>query len=346
MITACAMAKKTSAWPVVSERSATNVIALPLAGQIDRVYPELSAGLHLPRLARVMGPTDSAALGDQSDPFRPRYAVNLQLLDENGAAAADTPVYNAVPLPVPMAAAEGGLFQYPPEGALVEVGFAEGRPDKPLIRQTLADGQALPDIKPGEQLQQQRAGVSQRVTQAGTWQRETDQAIEESSSQRRVTSDQENRTTTARTTLVQANDTTTVLGTAKLLAGAAVQLADGDYTIGASGNLVSRCSKDRIGDVGQNDSLKVGGTLTEQIQGIRRSVAAAQELLAPTIRLGSEEVNVLSLLTDTLDVLSQLAEQTAQHTHSNTGTPTNSEAIAATGEKTNDLREKYAPFIA
>ncbi|BEO03774.1 DUF2590 family protein [Serratia marcescens] len=112
------------------------------------------------------------------------------------------------------------------------------------------------------------------------------------------------------------------------------------------GNLVSRCSKDRIGDVGQNDSLKVGGTLTEQIQGIRRSVAAAQELLAPIIRLGSEEMNVLSLLTDTLDVLSQLAEQTAQHTHSNTGTPTNSEAITATGEKTNDLREKYAPFIA
>lgn len=318
----------------------------PEQRQIDKIYPELSAGLHLPRLARVMGPTDSAALGDQSDPFRPRYAVNLQLLDENGAAAADTPVYNAVPLPVPMAGAEGGLFQYPPEGALVEVGFAEGRPDKPLIRQTLADGQALPDIKPGEQLQQQRAGVSQRVTQAGTWQRETDQAIEESSSQRRVTSDRENRTTTARTTLVQANDTTTVLGTAKLLAGAAVQLADGDYTVGASGNLVSRCSKDRIGDVGRNDSLKVGGTLTEQIQGIRRSVAAAQELIAPTIRLGSEEVNVLSLLTDTLDVLSQLAEQTAQHTHSNTGTPTNSAAIAATGEKTNDLREKYAPFIA
>lgn len=317
----------------------------PEQRQIDKIYPELSAGLHLPRLARVMGPTDSAALGDQADPFRPRYAVNLQLLDENGAAVKDTPVYNAVPLPVPMAGAEGGLFQYPPEGSLVEIGFAEGRPDKPLIRQTMPDGQALPDIKPGEQLQQQRAGVSQRVTQAGTWQRETDQAIEESSSKRTVTSDQESRSTTVRTTLVQANDTTTVLGTAKLLAGAVVQLSDGDYTIGATGNLISRCSKDRINDVGQNDSLKVGGSLTEQIKGIRRSVAAVQELLAPSIRLGSEDVNVLSLLTDTLDVISQLAAQTAQHTHSNTGTPTNSDAIAATGEKTGKLHEKYAPFI-
>ncbi|HHT0239282.1 TPA: P2 family phage major capsid protein [Raoultella ornithinolytica] len=318
----------------------------PEQRQIDKIYPELSAGLHLPRLARVMGPSDSAALGDQADPFRPRYAVNLQLLDENGEAARNTPVYSAVPLPVPMAGAEGGLFQYPPEGALVEIGFADGRPDKPLIRQTLPEGQALPDIKPGEQLQQQRAGVSQRVTQAGSWQRETDQAIEETSSLRKVSSEQESRTVTERTTVVKANDTATVLGTAKLMAGAVVQLADGDYTAGATGNIVSHCGKDRSASVGQNDNLAVGGSLTEKIQGIRRSVAAAQELLAPSIWLGSEEVNVLSLLTDTLDVLRQLAEQTAQHTHSNTDKPINSQAIADAAAKTEELNKKYAPFIS
>ncbi|WP_411165622.1 hypothetical protein [Klebsiella oxytoca] len=318
----------------------------PEQRQIDKIYPELSAGLHLPRLARVIGPSDSAALGDQADPFRPRYAVNLQLLDENGEAARNTPVYSAVPLPVPMAGAEGGLFQYPPEGALVEIGFADGRPDKPLIRQTLPEGQALPDIKPGEQLQQQRAGVSQRVTQAGSWQRETDQAIEETSSQRKVSSEQESRSVTERTTVVKANDTATVLGTAKLMAGAVVQLADGDYTTGATGNIVSHCGKDRSASIGQNDNLAVGGSLTEKIQGIRRSVAAAQELLAPSIRLGSEEVNVLSLLTDTLDVLRQLAEQTAQHTHSNTDVPTNKDLISAIGEDTEKLHKKYDIFIA
>jgi hypothetical protein len=326
----------------------------PEQRQIDKVYPELSAGLHLPRLARVMGPTDTAALGDQSDPFRPRYAVNLQLLDEHGAAAKDTPVYNAVPLPVPMAGAEGGMYQYPPEGTIVEVGFADGRPDKPLIRQTLQDGHALPDIKPGEQLQQQRAGVSQRVTPAGSWQRETDQAIEETSATRTVTSDAESRATTTRSATIKGNDTATVLGTAKLLAGAVVSLAAGDYTIGASANVVITCSKDRINDVGQDDKTTIGGNqetqikgnLTEQIAGIRRSVAAAHELMAPAIRLGSEDVNVLTLLTDTLDVLHQLAQQTAQHTHPNTGTPTNSGEIAATAAKTSALAKKYGPFIA
>ncbi|STV71195.1 Uncharacterised protein [Klebsiella michiganensis] len=36
----------------------------PEKRQIDRFYPELAAGLHLPKLGRVTGPTDSAALGD------------------------------------------------------------------------------------------------------------------------------------------------------------------------------------------------------------------------------------------------------------------------------------------
>ncbi|AXF76995.1 hypothetical protein AV903_14690 [Erwinia tracheiphila] len=313
----------------------------PEQRQIDKIYPELAAGLHLLRLARVTGASDTATLGDQSDPFRPRYAVNLQLLDETGADATNTPEYNAVPLPVPLAGAEGGLYQFPPEGTVVEIGFAQGRPDKPLIRQTMQDGHALPDIKPGEQLQQQRAGVSQRVTVDGSWQRETDQTIRETSAARTVISDTETRTT-----LVKSADSTTVLGTAKLMAGAVVHLADGDYAIGTAVNIVMRCSTDRIGDVGRNDVLTVGGNLTEKIAGIRSSVAAVHELLAPSVRLGSAGVNVLTLLTDTLDVLQQLAEQTANHSHSNTVPPTNSAAIAATGTTAANLNKKYAPYIA
>ncbi|AXF75344.1 hypothetical protein LU604_15915 [Erwinia tracheiphila] len=318
----------------------------PEQRQIDKIYPELSAGLHLPRRARVTGASDNATLGDQSDPFRPRYAVNLQLLDENGSDAADTPEYCNVPLPVPLAGAEGGLYRFPPEGTIVELAFTEGRPDKPVIRQTMQDGHALPDIKPGEQLQQHRAGVSQRITQEGSWQRETDQTISETSAARTVTSDMETRTTNSRTTLIKSADNITVLGTARLMAGAVVHLSDGDYAIGTAGNMVIRCSTDRIGDIVRNDELTIGGNLTEKIAGIRSSAAAAHELLAPSVRLGSAEVNVLTLLIDTLEVLQQLADQTANHSHSNTGAPTNSAAIAAAGTAAANLNKKYAPFIA
>lgn len=127
-----------------------------------------------------------------------------------------------------MAGSEGGMFNFPQEGTMVELAFTEGRPDKPFVRGTVSEGNNLPAVKPGEQLQQQRAGVSQRVTVAGDWENETDQAIKEKSAVRDVTADQETKTVTVRKTTIQATDTTAVLGTSKLMAGAIQQIAIGD----------------------------------------------------------------------------------------------------------------------
>lgn len=316
----------------------------PEKRQIDKAYPELSAGLHLPRRARVTGSPDTAALGDVHDPFRPRYAVNLQLLDADGNDA-DVPELIAVPLPVPFAGNEGGLFQFPAEGAIVEVGFSDGRPDKPMVRQTLQDGQSLPAIQPGEQLQQQRAGVSQRITREGNWQRETDQAIEESSASRVVVSDSESRQATTRTTTIKGNDSLTVLGSVTLMAGAVLQISDGDYSVGVAGKYELN-AKQLQQDVGGNAALTVGGALTEKITGIRKSVAAAQIINGQTVNIGDGEINILDCLTDTLDVLQELAELTAQHAHSNTGTPTNSGAISANAQRPGQLSAKYKKLIA
>ena len=315
----------------------------PEKRQIDKSYPELAAGLHLPRTARVTGPTDTAALGDMSDPFRPRYAVNVQLLNPDGSDS-DTPELIAVPLPVPMAGAEGGTYQFPAEGTIVELGFIDGRADRPQVRQTLQDGQPLPDIIPGEQLQQFRAGVSQRVRQDGSWYRETDQDITETSRTRNVTSDEENRTTTTRSVTIQANDTLTVIGTHKLMAGAVLHVVDGPWSVVASGKITQQ-APEREARIDGDETLTVGGSLAETITGIRRSVAAAQHLLAPSVVIGSEEINLLRLFTDILDVIERLARQTAEHTHNNTGTPNNSAAISQTGEEPGRLRDRYGSFI-
>ncbi|HAT2782744.1 TPA: hypothetical protein I8352_002828 [Citrobacter koseri] len=334
----------------------------PIQRQIESVYPELASGLHLPKLARVEAPSEDVSDGNIADPFRPRYAVDLQLLDENGSPAANTPLYPAVPLPVPMAGSESGMFQFPAPGTLVEVGFVEGRPDKPFVRQIMPQGHNLPAVKPGEQLQQQRDGVSQRVTVAGDWVRQTDQAISENSMTREVTADDETRKVVVRDTTIQATDKTTVLGTSTLLAGAVMHISEGDYSIGTSGNLTISCNKDNSVSVGRNvirdvggkleDKIKsnvdltVGGALTEKITGIRKSVAAAQELIAPTVKLGSEEINVLTLLTDTLDVVNELARICATHTHPSVGTSGQASQFTGTAEKTDVLKAKYSPLIA
>ncbi|HEO9045968.1 TPA: hypothetical protein QIF36_004175 [Enterobacter kobei] len=315
----------------------------PEKRQIDKSYPELASGLHLPKTARVTGATDTAALGDVSDPFRPRYAVNVQLLNADGSDS-DTPEMIGVPLPVPLAGNEGGIYQYPPEGAVVELGFIDGRPDKPQIRQTLQDGASLPEISPGEQLQQFRAGVSQRVTQDGSWKRETDQTISESSMMRTIQTDTETREVISRNTTVKANDRLMVLGTFTLLAGGVVHIADGAWSVAASGKITQQGAS-RESTITGNDTVTIGGTLTEKITGIRKSIAAAQHLLGASIVIGTEELNLLCLFTDTLDVIEALADATAVHKHTNTGAPLNASDISKAGDSASLLRDKYDQLI-
>lgn len=158
-------------------------------------------------------------------------------------------------------------------------------------------------------------------------------------------SDSESRQTTTRTTTVKGNDSLTVLGSVTLMAGAVLQLSDGDYSIGAANKFGLRAQQLQQ-DIESDAALTVGGTLTEKITGIRKSVAAAQVINGQTVNIGDGEINILDCLTDTLDVLQELAELTAQHAHSNTGTPTNSGAISANAQRPGQLTAKYKKLIA
>lgn len=327
----------------------------PAQRQIESHYPELASGLHLPKLARVVAPSEAVKSGNFADPFRPRYAVDVQLLDADGNPDNQTPVYSAVPLPVPMAGNDSGMFQFPPEGTLVEVAFTGGRPDKPFIRQTLPDGTSLPDIKPGEQLQQQRAEVSQRVTQAGDWVRQTDQTISETSMARTVKADTERRELVSRETTVKATDKITVLGTATLMAGAIQQVSAGDFSQAVKGNRLASITGNEETEIAGQQSTKVagamnvevGGTLTEKIAALRKSVAAGgQQIMGPTVHIGSEGVNTLTMMLDTIDLLAELAQQCASHSHPSVGTPTNAGAFNQTAAKAGQTRSKYQNIIA
>ncbi len=254
-----------------------------------------------------------------------------------------------------MAGNDSGMFQFPPEGTLVEIAFTGGRPDKPFIRQTLPDGTSLPDVKPGEQLQQQRAEVSQRVTQAGDWVRQTDQTISETSMARTVKADTEQRELVSRETMVKATDKTTVLGTATLMAGAIQQVSAGDFSQAVKGNRLASIEGNDETDITGKQSTKVagavdvdvGGTLTEKIAALRKSVAAGgQQIMGPTVHIGSESVNTLVMMLDTIDLLAELAQQCASHSHPSVGTPTNAGAFTQTAEKAGQTRSKYQKIIA
>ncbi|WP_375084229.1 hypothetical protein ACE2AL_08075 [Providencia sp. SKLX074055] len=81
------------------------------------------------------------------------------------------------------------------------------------------------------------------------------------------------------------------------------------------------------------------GTLKQSIAGTK------QEIIAPIVWIGSQEINVAQLMIDTLDIVKELAELTANHSHSNTGMPMNANAIKGTASKSDGLKEKYEPVI-
>lgn len=153
-----------------------------------------------------------------------------------------------------------------------------------------------------------------------------------------IQADEETRTVVARGTTVQANDKTTVLGTSTLLAGAVQHIAEGDYSVATQANAVA--------SVGRDATMEVAGSLMEKIGKIRSSIAAVrQEVIAPVVWVGSQQINVMALMLETLAVVQELAQQTAAHTHSNTGAPQNAAAISAAGTKSSQLKSKYAPVI-
>lgn len=135
-----------------------------------RLFPELSAQLHLPRWAKVVAlPELPAEDGERgSDAFYPRYAVDVQLLDEHGTAT-KSKVLQAVPLPLNGAGDKAGRLEPPAIGSIVEIAFAYGRPDKPFIRCVLPFGWDLPAIKAGESRTQTREGVYQHIDDGGNF---------------------------------------------------------------------------------------------------------------------------------------------------------------------------------
>lgn len=295
----------------------------PEQRQIEKLYPELSNGLHLSKQAIVVGYADSADTGAIADAFRPRYAVDLQLLDDNGQPDNETPVYPAVPLPVPMGGAECGQFQYPQLGVKVELGFMAGRQDKPFIKQILSSDLILPAIQPGEQLQQQRDGVFQRVTVGGNMQRNTDQSLIDNSNSRVITANSETATITERRANVAANDVQQVGGTSKLLAGNIQQLSSGNYNVAALADIV------------------------EKAEGIKKSIAGVQQqIIAPQVHLGPDGINILNLMTETLDLIQSLSNALSSHTHPTTAPPVNALTITAIGTAAGALKSKYQPIIA
>ncbi len=298
---------------------------------VERQFPEITGGYHLPRFGRVVAVPDAPAAPGMCDDFRPRFGVDVQVLLPDGEPDPALPVLNSLPLPAPMGGQEAGMFGFPEEGTMVVVSFAYGLPHKPFITQILPHGLSLPTVPKGDQVWQHSEACQQRVDADGNWLRQTDGKIQDKAIERDVEAMANTERFQSHSQNVDDHSTESVGGIKKIEAlGALKLLSGGSASLAAVDDLHQATGRDLNLVVGQKLNTTVGGDLQERIEGIRKSIA-------PKTWLGSEGVNVLQVLCDLLDLVEQMNVQIAGHIHGSSPQPSNFTAFSENSMVANSL---------
>jgi uncharacterized protein involved in type VI secretion and phage assembly len=302
---------------------------------VERLFPELTGGYHLPRFARVVGVADAPAGASMCDDFRPRYAVDIEVLGQDGEADPAIPRLAGVPLPLPSGGEEMGMFAFPQEGTQVVVCFAYGSPGKPYIQTILPHGLSLPKVPKGDQVWQHSDAVQQRVDADGNWTRLTDGKIRDHSLEREVEALGNREKYQSHVQEVENHSTEEVGGIKRINALGALKLnSAGGATFAALDDMHQATGRDYNLVVGKTHNAAVSGDMQEKIKGLRKSVAGiSQRLVAPKNHVGSESVNIFKILCDTLDLIEQLASEIASHVHGSSPPPTTASAFSADAVK-------------
>ncbi|WP_448125688.1 hypothetical protein [Pseudomonas veronii] len=309
---------------------------------VERQFPELTGGYHLPRFARVVAVADAPAGAGICDDFRPRYAVDIEVMGPDGEPDTKLPILAGVPLPLPTGGEEMGIYAFPEEGTQVVVCFAYGLPHKPYIQTILPHGLSMPSVPKGDQVWQHSEACQQRVDADGNWLRQTDGKIRDKALEREVEAMGNTETFQNHTRTVDDHSTESVGGIKTIEAlGALKLLSGGSASLAAVDDLHQATGRDLNLVVGQKHNATVGGDMEERIQGLRRSIAGgSQRLVAPKTWLGSEGTNVLQVLCDLLDLVQQMNTQLASHTHGPTPVPGNASVFLSNSGTATQLGAK------
>jgi len=309
---------------------------------VERQFPELTGGYHLPRFARVTAVADAPADAGICDDFRPRYAVDIEVLGADDEPDPAMPQLKGVPLPLPTGGEDMGIYAFPEEGTRVVVCFAYGLPNKPYIQSILPHGLTMPKVPNGHQVWQQSEAVQQRVDADGNWLRQTDGKIRDQAIEREVEALDNREQFQSHTRAVDDHSTETVGGVKKIEAlGALKLLSGGSASLAAVDDLHQATGRDLNLVVGQKHNATVGGDMQERIKGLRQSVAGiSQRMQAPKSWIGSHDVNLFKVVCEMLELLQEMNMQLAAHVHGPTPTPGNAGAFKAAAVTATQLEEK------
>ncbi|SUB26041.1 hypothetical protein [Avibacterium gallinarum] len=194
----------------------------------------------------------------------------------------------------------------------------------------LAQDKTVPSVAVGEQLKQQRPEVFERTDATGNKTRETDQTITDRSFVRVIETDTETKN----------------IGTSQSNIDADKQVnIGGNYSLSVVGNIITVTTG--------NATTAIDGILKEQISSIaERCLDVLLKLKAPTIQLlasqihiGSGEQNILSIMEETIQIVADLANTVASHTHNGGPAPDQSSTFSGYNSRALNEKDKFSPII-
>ncbi|WP_339496211.1 hypothetical protein [Pseudomonas sp. RA_105y_Pfl2_P56] len=311
---------------------------------VERQFPELTGGYHLPRFARVVAVADAPADAGLCDDFRPRYAVDIEVLGADDEPDPAMPPLTGVPLPLPTGGEEMGIYAFPEEGTRVVVCFAYGLPNKPYIQSILPHGLSMPKVPKGDQVWQHSEAAQQRVDADGNWLRQTDGKIRDQAIEREVEALDNREQFQSHTQTIDDHSTETVGGVKKIEAlGALKLMSGGSASLAAVDDLHQATGRDLNVVVGQKHNATVGGDMQERIEGLRQSVAGvSQRMQAPKSWIGSSDLNAFQIVCDLLEIVAKMNIELAAHTHGPTPAPSNASHFATAAQNTGELKSKLS----
>ncbi|WP_263220153.1 hypothetical protein [Pseudomonas atacamensis] len=309
---------------------------------VERQFPELTGGYHLPRFARVVAVADAPADAGLCDVFRPRYAVDVVVLGPDDEPDPTIPPLTGVPLPLPTGGEEMGIYAFPEEGTRVVVCFAYGLPNKPYIQSILPHGLSMPKVPKGDQVWQHSEAAQQRVNADGNWLRQTDGKIRDQAIEREVEALDNREQFQSHTQTIDDHSTESVGGVKTIEAlGALKLMSGGSASLAAVDDLHQATGRDMNLIVGRKHSAAVNGDMEERIQGTRESVAGvSQYMKAPRNWIGSENTNLFRVVCEILDLLQKISAQISTHTHEQSQPPKNASYFSAASLEATKLEKK------
>ena len=244
---------------------------------LQRKYPELQMGWHLPLWAKVVD--NGKPLAEQTvTEEEPVYAVSVQILDRYGREDSEVPVIRDVLVPVPAGAAhQRGYWSKPLIDTIVELAFAYGSPSHPFIRSILPHGLGLPLMGEKDQRWQQSEKSYIEITDEDDW----------------------TQIGRNRLTKIELDDTLNVGET---------------ITVTAKNQLTEIEIGDTL-NVGGARAVTAKNSTTEIEEDLKQRIGRLREIIASKHWVGDDATNIYELLHDLMVTVADLSKIAGTHTH-------------------------------